>query len=183
MKTLIISFMLFLGGLAVQAQDVTVLDEARIFYAPLNVSVTQEGDSFTYKIDEASTGQFAKDPIGFMKNNFDIHNFIAHVADKNYDAYQVIFKSNYGSLVAEYDKEGNLINTSQNFKNVVLPLNMRRELHETYKGWTLTKTKYSARTKGEILANATYRVQLQNGRQKQNLKIDAINEGIGVAVN
>ncbi len=183
MKTLIISFMLFLGGLAVQAQDVTVLDEARIVYAPLNAKVIQQGDNYIYKISDGNGGQFAKDPIAFMMANFDIQSFMAEVADKNYDAYQVIFKSNHGSLVAEFDKVGNLINTSQNFTDVVLPLNMRRELHETYKGWTLAKTKYSARTKGDILANATYRVQLQNGRQKQNLKIDAINQGIGVAVN
>ncbi len=182
MKTLII-LTLALTAFAVRAQEVTVLDEARIVYAPLSATITQQGDSYIYKINEGHNEQFAKDPIAFMKANFNIHNFIAEVANKNYDSYQVTFKSTNGLLVADYDKKGELLNTRQNFKNVVLPLDIRRDLHNTYKGWTLVKTKYTAKTKGEIIDKATYSVSLANGKQKENLKIDGKNRAMVVASN
>ncbi|MAB58063.1 MAG: hypothetical protein CL524_11005, partial [Aequorivita sp.] len=75
MKTFVISILLSLTAAILSAQEVTVLDEARLFYAPLNVAVTQEGDSYVYNIKESQARQFARDPIGFMKANFDIQSF------------------------------------------------------------------------------------------------------------
>ncbi len=183
MKTLIISITLILTATMLSAQEVTVLDETRLFYAPLNVVVDQDGDSYIYEVNERLGRQFAKDPIGFMNANFDIQSFINHTADKRYNAYLVTFKSTHGSLEADFDKNGKLLETRQQFKNVVLPPYIRNDVHQTYEGWTLTKTKYTARTKGEILANATYKIKLENGREKQTLKIEARSSDVGVAIN
>ncbi|MCG2419234.1 hypothetical protein K8089_09385 [Aequorivita sp. F47161] len=183
MKTLIISIIFILTATVLSAQEVTVLDEARLFYAPLNVVITQDGDSYVYNIKESQSRQFARDPIGFMKANFDIQSFITHTADKKYHAYLVTFKSSNGSLEADFDSKGRLLETRQQFKNVILPANLRSDVHKAYQGYTLTKTKYTARTKGEILANAKYKIRLENGKDKQHLKIDAISSGVGVAVN
>ena len=161
MKTLIISIMLSLTAAVISAQEVTVLDEARLFYAPLNVTVTQDGDNYIYNIKESQSRQFARDPIGFMKANFDIQSFINHTANKEYHSYLVTFKSTNGSLEADF----------------------RNDVYQDYKGYTLTKAKYTARTKGEIFANATYKIKLENGKEKQTLKIDARDSGVGVAVN
>ena len=183
MKTLIISIMLSFTAAVISAQEVTVLDEARLFYAPLNVTVAQDGDSYTYNIKESQSRQFARDPIGFMKANFDIQSFIAQTANKNYHSYLVSFNSANGSLEADFDKEGKLLETRQQFKNVLLPANIRNNVYKDHQGYTLTKANYSARTKGEILANATYKIKLENGKDKQTLKIDARESGVGVAVN
>ncbi len=183
MKTLIITLMLSLTALVIKAQEITVLDEARLYYAPVNAQVVQDGDSYTYKVRENQGRQFARDPIAFMKANFDIQNFIDHTAPKKYHTYVVTFKSDDGSLIADFDRYGKLLQTRQQFKNVILPANLRRDLYQNFEGYTLTKTKYSARTKGEILAKAVYKVRLENGSQKENLKLDARQSGIGVAVN
>jgi len=118
-----------------------------------------------------------------MNTHFDIQKVIEASEDKNYDSYLVTFKSDNGYLKADFDGEGELLETRQNFKNVILPLDLRIDIHSTYKGWTLVKTKYNAKTKGDLLVKAFYRVKLENGKQRQNLKIDARNQGIGVAVN
>ncbi len=183
MKTLIFSITFILTAVALSAQEVTVLDETRLFYAPINTVIAQDGDSYVYKVNDSKGRQFAEDPIGFMKDNFDIQTFINHTADKNYDAYLVTFISTNGSLEADFNKKGELLETRQNFKNVALPASIRNDVYNDYQGWTLTKAKYTARTKGEILANATYKIRLENGKDKQNLKIDAKNNGIGVALN
>lgn len=183
MKTLIITLMLSLTALVMNAQEITVLDEARLFYAPVNAQVVQDGDSYTYTVKSKHGRQFARNPIGFLKANFDIQNFINHTADKNYHAFVVTLKSEHGSLVADFDEEGNLLQTRQNFKEVILPAEIRNDLYQNYDGYTVTKAKYAARTKGEILSKAVYKVRLENQGDTQNLKIDARDSGIGVAVN
>ncbi|MCG2432047.1 hypothetical protein [Aequorivita xiaoshiensis] len=183
MKTLFIFILLSLTTVAINAQEVTILDETKLFYAPLNISVTQEGDSYIYNIKESHSRQFSRDPIGFLRSNFDIQSFIAHTADSKYHAYLVTFKSTNGSLEADFDSNGRLLETRQQFKNVLLPPDVRNNIFNDYKGYTVTKAKYSARTKGEILTKAIYKIKLENGKNKQTLKIDALSSGIGVAVN
>ena len=183
MKTLIVSILLVLSLAVSQAQEVTILDEARIVFAPIDTDVSTDGDSFVYEIDEEYSGEFAENPIAFMNANFNIHEFIEQTEDKNYDSYLVTFRSTNGLLVADFDKKGNLVQTSQNFKNVKLPLDIRSELYDTHKGWTMVKNKYRATTKGEIIDKEVYRVSLVNGKDKQKLKIDGNGRGIGVASN
>ena len=183
MKTLIIFITFSLTAAIMSAQKVTVLDEARLFYAPLNAEITQQEDSYVFKIHESANQKFAKDPIGFMKANFDIQRFINHTANENYDSYLVTFISRNGSLEADFDKKGRLLQTRQQFKNVVLPQEIRKDVFSAHNGWSLTKAKYSARTEGEVLAKANYSIQIEKGNEKQNLKIDARSSGIGVAVN
>lgn len=183
MKTLIITLMLSLTALVMSAQEVTVLDEARLFYAPVNAQVVQDGDNYSYTVKSNYGRQFARDPIGFLKANFDIRNFISHTANEDYHAYVVTLKSEHGMLVADYDKEGKLLQTRQNFDEVILPAAIRNNLHQAYDGYTVTKAKYTARTKGEILEKAVYKVRLQHENDTENIKIDARESGIGVAVN
>lgn len=183
MKTLIIFITFSLTAAVLCAQEVTFLDETRLFYAPLNAEVTQQGDSYIYKIKETASQKFARNPIAFMKANFDIQRFITQTAKEHYNGYLVTFISNNGSLEADFDKNGTLVQTRQNFENVILPSKIRNEVFSNYKGYSLTKAKYSARTDGEILAKATYSIRLDNGKEKQNLKIEARGSGIGVAVN
>lgn len=183
MKTFVISIMLSMTVFALSAQEVMQLGEARLYYTPVKMESNHQGDSYIFKIRENSSHEFAKDPIGFMKANFDIHKFINQVADKNYIEYEVAFKSSKGWLKADFDKKGNLLKTRQQFKDVALPSEIRNRVNSAYEGWTLTKTKYSARTKGEILVSAIYKVRIENGEEKQDLKIDARDSDIVVSVN
>lgn len=183
MKTLIISAFLCLSVSILSAQEIMELDATKLTYSPLHTSLSQKGDSFTYKVSERFNGQFAENPIAFMNVHFDIQKVIDASKDKNYDSYEVTFQSSNGYLKADFNDTGKLLVTRQNFKNVILPLGLRRDMHKKYEGWTLVKTKYNAKTKGDLLVKALYRVQLENGKQRQNLKIDARNQGIGVAFN
>ncbi|WP_313111767.1 hypothetical protein [Aequorivita sediminis] len=183
MKTLVISIMLSMTVTLISAQEVTVLDEARLIYAPQNTSITNDGDSYVYNVRDSQNRQFARNPIGFMKANFDIQNFINKTSDKNYIEYLVTFKGSNGSLMALFDKNGELLETRQQFKNVVIPAYIRNDIYDSYKGWTLTKTKYKARTKGEFLISATYKIHLEKGNDSQKLKIDDRQNVIGVALN
>lgn len=180
MKTLIISIPLILAVWVINAQEVTQLKEARVSYSSLKPDISQKGDVYIYKIPAEASVQFAKDPIKFMRMNFDIQKFIKEVAKENYDSYEVNFRGNNGSLMAFFDKKGKLIQTRENFKNVILPSDIRNNIYQDYKGWTVTDAKYYARTKGVKVASASYKVRLKNGNEKHTLYIDAVERDISV---
>ncbi len=180
MKTLIIlSVFLFYAAMG-QAQKVTELEEVKIGFSPLGTKVIQDGDRFSYTIKKRYAAEFVNNPIGFLNENFNIRNFIALVDDKEYDSYEVTFKSSKGHLVANYDDHGNLLSTQQHFKNLLLPYPLRLEVYNANKGWTLIKNNYIANTNGAIIDRAIYKLTLKNGNQKRNVKIDATGKNYAV---
>ncbi len=183
MKTLIV-LLLLLGFMTTsQAQQITELEEAKVNFAPNAVNVSSNLDEYTFIVKESYTGEFLENPIAFMQSNFDIDAFIASVSNE-YDEYLVTFKSSKGYLEATYDKEGNLEETSQRFKDIVLPLKVRRELYRKNKGWTMIQNKYLASGKADRIDKEVYKIKLANGNKKQKIKIDPRDIGdSGVASN
>ena len=182
MKTFIISMLLVLGTIG-HAQQITVLDETRVGFEPIKTELTKDGKSFIFNVKENFAGEFSKDRLAFMKANFNITDFIASLEPGNYDGYQVMFKSSCGALEAKFDKEGKLLYTTQNFKNIVLPLNIMRDIYGSHKGWTVVKNKYYATTRGDIINKEIYRIKLKNGNRTDNLKIDGMVSNLGVVSN
>lgn len=172
MKTLIFSFLLILATAVAHAQQITELEEARVGFAPLNVEVIENGDNFTYKVHESFAGEFVKDPIAFMKANFNIKNFIDTHKEQDYDSYDVTFKSEQGYLSANFDKDGELVKTQQRFKDIPLPLDVRRELYMANKGWTMTENKFIAAGRGEILEKQLYKIKMEKGNLSRKVKLD-----------
>lgn len=169
MKTLIISIALVLVAGISQAQIIE-LEEARVSFSP--VSVIDE-NSFSVTIEENYAGEFQKDPLAFMKNNFDIMEFISQLPGDDYESYLVSFRSRKGELRAEFDKVGNLLSTNQRFENISLPLDVCHQLYREQKGWTMVKNVHIASSKKDAVIKDFYRITMRNGKEKKNLKIDA----------
>lgn len=174
MRTLVIYLVLVIWAGVMQAQEITELKEAKVGFAPLSSEVTQDGDSYSFKVNEAYAGEFENDAIGFMNAYFDIDNFIASVEDKDYIAYQVSFVSKKGQLVADFDDEGKLKQTSQRFKNILLPADLREELYRDHPGWTMIKNVRTGHGKNGLLEKDMYRIKLKNGNSRKTIKIDAL---------
>lgn len=172
MKTLIISIALVLVAGISQAQIIE-LEEARVSFSP--VSLIDE-NSFSVTVRENYTGEFEKDPLAFMKNNFDIREFISQLQGKDYESYLVSFRSRKGELQAEFDKVGNLLSTNQRFENIALPLDICHQLYREHKGWTMVKNVHIASSKKDVVNKDLYRITMRNGKEKKNLKIDARND-------
>lgn len=183
MKTLIFSLLLIAVTTFSQAQEITELEEAKVGFAPLDSKITRDGDSFTYKVNESYSGEFSKDAIGFMKANFDIQNFIAQFDEGEYNSYAVTLTSSKGFLSADFDEEGNLVKTYQKFKDIVLPLDVRREVYMANKGWTMTKNKYVASGRGDLIEKEDYKIKLEKGNQSKTMKIDPREARTSVASN
>ena len=177
MKNLLILFLL--AGIATGHAQVIQLDEAKVTNT---AKILSDGDS-RYIVLEDYNSQFMKNPIGFMKENFDIHLFIEDMEDQGYDFYVVEFRNRKGYLVANFDDRGELLSTSQRFKNIPLPHAISRELVSDYKGWSMTKNLYVASGKGDALDKEQYKITLKNGKSSQTVKIIPDRPSRGLASN
>jgi len=160
-----------------QAQ-ITELHEARVSFSPVSL---YNGNHYKVNIQENYVGEFEKDPLAFMKNNFDIKEFISQVQSEGYESYLVSFRSRKGELRAEFDKVGKLLNTNLKFTNIILPQDICHQLYRDYKGWTMVKNVHIANTRKGDVKKDLYRITMTNGNQKKNLKIDS-RKDIGTAM-
>ncbi len=141
-------------------------------------------DQGKFIVKEAYANQFESNAIKFVRENFDINEFMRTHKDLDADSYFVTVKSGKGYLKAKYDENGDLVNTFQKFKNVVLPADVRGEFYAKSKGWTMVKNQYIARSKGNVINEAKYLITLQKGNKKDKIKIypkTSNMTGVGVA--
>ena len=179
MKNVIIYSLLLFWVVSVKAQEVTQLEETKVTFEPFVTDVVSNLDNYSFIIEENYAGEFGKNPINFMKENFNIKGFISYLDGQestdlqksHYESYQVTFSSNKGYLNAKFSKDGELEETAQNFKNIALPLNVRRELYTSYKGWNMVKNTYTASGKSDQIDKELYRIKIKNGNRSQIVKI------------
>ena len=177
MKTLIFSIVLVLCAGFSQAQIIQ-LEETRVSYSPVSL---YNGNQYSVTVLEDYVGEFEKDPLAFMKNNFDIEEFISQVQNEDYEYFLVSFRSRKGELEAKFDKVGDLLNTNLKFTNILLPREINHQLYRDHKGWAMVKNVHIARTSKGDVKKDLYRITLKKGNQKKNLKIDAL-EDMGMAM-
>jgi hypothetical protein len=179
MKNLIIYSLLIFCVISVKAQEVTQLEATTVTFQPFVTDVISYLDNNAFVIRENYVGEFSKDPIKFMKENFDIQNFISFLDQKkstdfqetHYESYRVKFSTNKGYLEAKFSTDGELKGTAQNFKNILVPLDIRRELYANYKGWNMVKNTYTASGTSDQIDKELYRIKLKNGNKSQIVKI------------
>jgi hypothetical protein len=189
MKNLFIYSLLLFWVVSFNAQEVTQLEETNVTFLPYVTNIDSYNDnSFLVKVEENYAGEFSKNPIKFMKENFDIHSLISFLDEhsnsgiqkRDYESYQVTFSTNKGDLVAKFSNDGELEETSQSFKNILVPLNVRRDLYANYKGWYMVKNSYTASGKSDQIDKELYRIKLKNGNRSQIVKIVPDRMGSGI---
>ena len=171
MKTLVIILILAFSVSISNAQEVIQLKEAKVNFNPLS-KVDGPIKQISVKVAENVPGEFEKNPIAFVQKNFDITPYLTQTTEEQFDSYQVTFKTRKGHLLADFDQEGNLLKTSQKFENIVLPKELSSQLYKDHKGWAMVKNRVVAHGKQDKMDKAVYKVTIQNGKQKKNLKFE-----------
>ncbi len=182
MKKVFLCAALLLSIFAAKAQQIE-LDEAKVLYTPQVIKIKSDKSSSTYqlKLRESSAGIFYQNPIAFMQKHLKMKNIIELLDEKN-ESFTVTFKSQKGSLVANFDENGNLTNTSQNFKNIIVPKDIREELYRDYKGWEMVKNKYVAKGNSTFLEKQTYKVKLKKGNRTKTITLEKGGQEYAVAM-
>ncbi len=182
MKPMMILLLILCWISNVEAQEVTQLEEARVTFSP-EVSVVTDLDNVELKVKESYPGHFSENPIRFMQENFDINELLSVIDTKDFDKIQVSFVNRKGRLEATFDKDGDLVETYQQFKNIALPRNVREQLYNENKGWSMLKNKYVASGKGSKMDKQKYRIRLSNGNQNKSITIIPAVTAVGMASN
>lgn len=94
------------------------------------------------------------------------------VYDGNFEAYEVIFSQNNGTIIATYDQNGKILQTSERFKNITLPPFIRNQIHADNPGWTIHADLYLVSYYCNKEIKKVCKVQLRKDGQKKNIKIE-----------
>lgn len=191
MKTIVISLFMVLWMSTIQAQTVMQLDAATVTYkapklqlhtkAP-KVVTTSNLTNLDFEIKEDYENHFMKNPIKFLQENFDVNSL--NLKDGGLGNIEVSFLSRKGYLKATFDNKGELVKTSQRFRNIELPQKVWRDIYKENLGWTMASNIYKANGKGNRINNELYKVKLTQGKQKKYVKyVPAKIERGRVAVN
>lgn len=183
MKTLIVLLLTVCGITTVQAQTLTQLEETKVEFTPYTIIPTSDLDSYEVVVTESYVGQFSKNALKFIKENFNAKQLIQAIYVPGHDSYLISFKSSKGYLDATYSKDGKLEKTYQKFQNIALPYDIRNQIYISHKGWTMTKNTYVASGKMNMINKEFYRIKLENGNKSQNIKIYPGSSAQSVATN
>lgn len=179
MKKVIIGF--FLLAFIATGNSQILLEEAKVDYKPVSMRVDSDTQTLVIKIPEKTVGDFEKDPLAFMKKEFDVSRFIEENSDLHFTEFQVNFVSKKGYLVARFDKNGDLISSKQRFKNIRLPLDVQEEVTRQSNGAVVSGTKSFANSKGWDINKEFYKIKLEDGNKIKRLRIDRKNNQLSLA--
>ncbi|NNC34049.1 MAG: hypothetical protein HKP38_00375 [Croceitalea sp.] len=92
-----------------------------------------------------------------------------------FEAYEVLFEQDNGSIIATYDGDGKITESLERFKDIALPPAIRNHIYENNPGWTIHKDIYMISYYDDKDVQKTCKVQLRKDGQKRNLKINVSN--------
>ncbi|TDN89334.1 hypothetical protein DET49_10679 [Salegentibacter sp. 24] len=181
MKKLILSLLcIAISGVA-YSQGIIKLDEMMV--NPPNLEIDEATNAITLNVNEDYKGQFHSNPLKYAKDNFNLMELIQANKGKDFDTYEVTFKTNKGNLKVNYNDKGEIISSYQMFKDVRLPYNAMISILKANKGYTLTGTKHLAYSgSGEEIEKEFYKAKLENGNKSKIVKLNISKDASGMAV-
>lgn len=140
----------------------STVDLKLITVRPLNISYVQS------VVDERMPEVVTK-----MENKAARYNITENpIYDGNFEAYEVIFSQNNGTIIATYDQNGKIIQSSERFKNITLPSFIRNKIHAEHPGWIIHSDLYLVSYYGNMEVKKVCKIQLRKDGQRRNLKIE-----------
>ena len=112
-------------------------------------------------------------PVSLLEEkvaNFDLKN--SEYYQDDYDIYEISFYIPEGSILAAYDKDGNIIRTIERFKNVKLPKAVIESVAKTYPNWSFAKDSYMVNYHDSGKITKKYKITLKNRDKKIKVKTD-----------
>ena len=93
--------------------------------------------------------------------SFDLEYSNCLKADYEEQEYYVQFKIPEGEILAVYDKDGEIIRTSENFKDISLPLAVSNAIVDKYPGWKISSDIYRVTYVKDGALNKTYKLFIE----------------------
>jgi len=161
MKNLIITLIITAFTAVSFAQEKTIpLEEVEVL-----------GVNYKY-LDALGEGFVAK-PVRVLQQsvaNFDLKTIDGYEDEEK--EFYVYFKIPVGKILAVYDKEGEIMRTSERFKDIRLPLAVSNAIVEKYPGWTIEGDIYLVSYIKNKKISKTYKLFLEKDGNHKRVKTD-----------
>jgi len=101
---------------------------------------------------------------------FDLKN--ADFYEDEEQDYNVYFAIPEGKILAVYDGEGEILRTSERFKDISLPLPVANAVVDKYPGWRISGDIYLVTYRRNKCATKMYKLFLEKGEEQKRVKTD-----------
>ncbi len=168
MKKIIIGLIL-LGCMAQNfAQEEIRIPEAVIILEEVEIR------SINYKyLNSVGTSEVAL-PVKMLEKkvaNFDILNSKYYLVEERY--HYVLFKIPEGKILAVYNNKGEIVRTSEKFRDIPLALCISNAVVDKYPGWRITGDIYLVKYKSKNKTTSkVYTLFIEKDGKKKRLKTD-----------
>lgn len=88
--------------------------------------------------------------------------------------FEMLFTNNHGKINAFYDANGKITSTIESFKNVPLPISVRKEIQDSNSNWEMVENRYTGAYSDNQLIKRNYKVLLKNGDDTKRIVINAL---------
>ena len=165
MKKLIIS--LFVIGLAIQTFGQTDSDTERL----PDVEIV----AVNYKYLKDIGSKNAAEPVKYLERKaaaFDLIN--SDIYNDEYEEYSVSFYIPEGTILAAYNRDGEIIRTAEKFKDIDLPLDVINSVWREHPGWKITGDVYLVTYHHVHGITKKYKLLLEKDGKRKKIKTDEL---------
>jgi hypothetical protein len=124
-------------------------------------------------LNAVDTREVAAQPVSMLERYaaaYDVKS--AEFYEEENDNYFVSFFIPEGKILAAYDKDGNILRTTERFKNVALPKAIMEEVAERYPKWAIAKDVYAVNYFNDGTTTKVYKLLLEKGDQRMRVKMN-----------
>lgn len=129
------------------------------------------GVNYKY-LDAVGDSEVAK-PVRMLEQKvatFDLKTLDGYEDEEH--EYFVYFKIPQGKILAVYDTDGEIIRTSEKFKDVSLPLAVSNAIVKKFPGWRISSDIYLVTYKRDGALKKTYKLFIEKGGDHKRVKTD-----------
>ncbi|MCK5441720.1 MAG: nicotinate-nucleotide adenylyltransferase [Maribacter sp.] len=134
--------------------------------------VTVYATNYKY-LNSVNTEEAASIPVEMLERKVAAFDYkSSDFYQDDYDLYYITFFIPKGKILAAYDKDGKLVRTAEKFKNINLPMAVKKAVLDRFPEWSITKDIYLVNYHEDRGVNKKYKLKLENGDKILRIKVD-----------
>lgn len=134
------------------------------------IGPTQEESDYLRKVQSPMIPE-AVSEYQVMAVNYDVAK--SDLFDGRDALFLVIFRTQKGTIEASYDWSGEVVETIERFRNLMLPRKILLSGMKRYSGWRVIGTNYYVYYLKDTTTRVIYTIQISDGRKKKRILLDA----------
>ena len=109
----------------------------------------------------------------FQEHYFHPGDLIARQGAPGDALFLVIFRTQKGTIEASYDWSGDVVETIERFRNLMLPRKILLSGMKSHSGWRVIGTNYYVYYLKDRTNRVLYTIYISNGRKKKRILLDS----------